>query len=318
MTASIREKQLHGSAVEVLSRGEDCTTYRLADESGAVVMTSYSVFPGIDLIYNDVHIRSSAVNRADINSILEIDHCREGRIECEFQGKFLYLSPGDLSIHRKLDNVSFFPLSHYHGITIMIDLERAPCCLACLMNGIDVCPRTLAEKFCCGTNCFLMRARPCIEHIFSELYSVPDCIRRGYFKVKILELMLFLNGIDPLPEQHIILSKAQVELAKSTCRFLSDHLDAKVTIPQIAKHLHVSETQIKSCFKGVYGVPVYAYARSEKMRSAALMLKTTDSTVLEVAGKYGYDNGSKFAKAFRDVMGISPNEYRTRERGSLI
>ena len=35
-----------------------------------------------------------------------------------------------------------------------------------------------------------------------------------------------------------------------------------------------------------------------------------DASVLEVAGTFGYNNGSKFAKAFRDVCGVSPNEYR--------
>ena len=48
--------------------------------------------------------------------------------------------------------------------------------------------------------------------------------------------------------------------------------------------------------------------------AAALMLKQTDHTVLDVAGRFGYDNGSKFAKAFRDVMGMSPKEYRQKEQ----
>ena len=46
------------------------------------------------------------------------------------------------------------------------------------------------------------------------------------------------------------------------------------------------------------------------MKSAARLLRTTDETVLEIAGRYGYENGSKFAKAFRDTMGLSPSEFR--------
>ena len=40
------------------------------------------------------------------------------------------------------------------------------------------------------------------------------------------------------------------------------------------------------------------------------MLAASDLTVLDIAGRFGYDNGSKFAVAFRDVMGLSPKEYR--------
>ena len=73
---------------------------------------------------------------------------------------------------------------------------------------------------------------------------------------------------------------------------------------------HVSQTVLKGAFKGVYGVPVYSYMRTQKMQSAALLLKQTDLPVMEIAGRSGYDNGSKFAAAFRDIMGMSPNEYR--------
>lgn len=51
------------------------------------------------------------------------------------------------------------------------------------------------------------------------------------------------------------------------------------------------------------------------MLSAARMLRETGLRVLEIAMCHGYDNGSKFAKAFRDVLGVSPNEYRRGKRG---
>ena len=41
------------------------------------------------------------------------------------------------------------------------------------------------------------RARPFRScTFFSELYSVPEGIRKGCFKVKILELLLFLSALD--------------------------------------------------------------------------------------------------------------------------
>ena len=46
------------------------------------------------------------------------------------------------------------------------------------------------------------------------------------------------------------------------------------------------------------------------MQKAASLLKNTDKSVLEIAGIVGYNNGSKFAGAFRRVMNKSPNEYR--------
>ena len=164
-----------------------------------------------------------------------------------------------------------------------------------------------------------MRAKPSLEHIFSELYHVPPSVQKGYFKVKILELMLFLSGLDRKEDtlsSHSC-SKSQVALAKEVCRHLTEHMDDKITIAALAKHFHVSPTLIKSSFKGVYGVSVYAHIRAQKMQAAAFALRQTDASVLEIAGQYGYDNGSKFAKAFKETLGMSPREYRVVQRSDV-
>lgn len=318
MSVTKREKELYGSDVEIVRREENCTVFRIANDSGDVVMTSFEVFPGIHLVYNDVHIRQCGIERADIGDIIEINHCREGRIECEFRNEFFYLCQGDVSISRKKDagHDSYFPGSHYHGISIMIDVERTPDCLSCFLKDVDVRPSALIDKFCSGNTCFVMRAKPELEHVFSELYSVPESIRKGYFKVKVLEILLFLSGVDSCDEQSERMSvpKSKVILAKRVCRYLTEHMDSRFTVDQLSEYFHVSGTQIKNSFKSVYGTSMYSFVRTQKMQEAALMLKRSNRTILDIAGQFGYDNGSKFAKAFRDVMGVSPAEYREVEK----
>ena len=55
-----------------------------------------------------------------------------------------------------------------------------------------------------------------------------------------------------------------------------------------------------------------AFLRAQKMHGAARLLRTGARTVLDIAGQFGYDNASKFAKAFRSVIGVSPSAYRGR------
>ena len=59
------------------------------------------------------------------------------------------------------------------------------------------------------------------------------------------------------------------------------------------------------------GTIAAAWLRLQKMHGAAELLRSTDRTVLDIAGQFGYDNASKFARTFRDVIGVSPNEYRS-------
>ena len=130
--------------------------------------------------------------------------------------------------------------------------------------------------------------------------------------MKILELLLFLSNIDTSGkhDQKRFYSKEQVALARDVCRYMINNMSSRITLEDLTKKFHVSGTQLKTTFKGVYGVSIYSYIRAEKMQSAAQMLRNSDDTVLEIASRYGYENGSKFAKAFRDTIGLSPNEYR--------
>ena len=163
-----------------------------------------------------------------------------------------------------------------------------------------------------GGKGYISRSDAGIEHIFSELYSVPDDIKKGYFQVKILELFLFLSVLrveQSENEEHYV-SRSGASLAKEVCRYLTEHMETRITLDMLSGVFHVSGTSIKSSFKSVYGTSLYSYIRALKMHAAAAMLKSTDRSILEIAGRFGYDNGSKFAKAFRDTIGVTPNEYR--------
>lgn len=192
--ATERERVIYGERVEIVSRDSDKTVYRIKESDGDVVMTSYRVFDGIDLIYNDVHTQNCVVERNDVGNILQINHCREGRIECSFnKNEFLYLGPGDMSISCKEDagHDSFFPTGHYHGITVMIDVEKAPECLSCFLDDVNVSPAALVRKFCGDNGFFVARSAECFEHIFSELYSVRDDIKKDISKSKFLNCCCF-------------------------------------------------------------------------------------------------------------------------------
>lgn len=298
----------------VLLEEENHITYRVQNAEGNLIITEHHIFPGIWLCYKEAHAQKFTYPESFPSGLLEITHCREGRFEYDAGDHYFYLSGGDMSISKSREKgvTVYCPTQHYQGISIIIDPANAPRCLSCLLEDVDVNPAMLLHKFCAGNRYFIMRSTARLEHVFSELYSVPENMQRGYFKVKILELLMFLNNLDPKLSQteQRSCSKAQVELAKQVCRFINTHMDTRLTIDQLAAQFYVSPAQLKKCFYSVYGESVYQYIRAYKMRSAAHCLKAGDQKISEIAGAFGYDNSSKFSKAFRDVMGISPTEYR--------
>lgn len=280
------------------------------------------IFSGIEIVFfesrGDFFALKSREKLPD--TIFEITHCREGRLEYDLNGTYCCLMPGDLAVSQtnRVSRITRLPENHCHGVTIQIDLEDAPHCLSCCLEDVNVEPGELKAKFCAGGHGLIVRATPQTEHIFSELYSVPDKIRDGYLKVKILELFLFLSVYDIRANEFIesAHSAAQVRLAREIERYLTDHISEHVTLKEISRELHLSETHIRRTFQCVYGVTPRVFILEQKIESAARMLEQTDISVLEIANAHGYENASKFSSAFRNVKGMAPNEYRNRSKSA--
>lgn len=315
MEGTVEDHVYYGSNVTRIKKDEEYTVYQMKDATGEGTMTCYKVFSGIDLIYNDFHMESCFSEFQPKVDMIGIDHCREGRIEWEFQDStYMYIEEGDMQINtRNNHRLSFgFPLGHYQGITIAIYINQVEEMLPHILDDFSINLRELCEKLCEGKRTFIMRADDAVQHIFSELYTVPDKIKKQYFKLKVLELLLFLSAVDVIEnvEERPYFSKKQVETVKAIKRYMTKHVDRHFTLNDLSLKFDIPLTSLKQCFKGVYGMSVYAYIRSYRIHAAALMLSQTNESVTTIAGKVGYNNPSKFAAAFKDIMKVLPSEYQ--------
>lgn len=281
---------------------------------GMVKITEYNVFPGIWLAYKEVDSFRFDYPASYPEDILEVNYCLEGRLEYEDHVHFFFLGPGDLSIHRSTPDGAVLrcPTKHYRGLSVMVDPCQAPQCTACLLSDVNVQLPELYHKFCGGKRHFIMRSTPQLESIFSQLWHVPEHIRTGYYKVKLLELLLFLSCLEPEMsqwEEHGC-TAAQRMLAREVIAYVDVHRGEHLTAAKLAAALHASPEQLRRSVKQVYGKSLYQCVRAYKMRLAAKLLRETERTVSDIAGEFGYDNSSKFACAFQSILGIPPGEYR--------
>ena len=310
----------YGPGTQILVQNDGCTVFKTENETGEGVMTRYPVLPGLELLYNDMHITTVRANQNKMpyEDIMEINHCREGRFECEFaDGGAVYLGAGDLSAnmltHPPRD--SWFPLSHYHGISVMVDLRAAQETLRQIGQIFGSTPidlYVLRDRLCGGDNCFIIRATDAIQHIFSELYAAPSAIRSDYCKLKVLELLLFLNSADlpALREKRTYITRTQADTIRAIRTYLVEHLDRRITLPELSARFKIPLTTMKQNFKTVYGDTIGAYIQSYRMQKAMWLLQETEQSITEIAAQVGYQNASKFSEVFRQFAGATPSEYR--------
>lgn len=297
---------------------EELSVYQFRNETGEGTITVHEVFPGVVLAYNDFHMRYFDSTFQPGRNLFCIDHCREGRLEYAAKNDACsYVEAGDLKLDRRLTHTGRFemPLSHYHGAMVSIDLDIACQSLPLEIRDFPVDLRALQQKFCQDRYPMVLHGVESIGHIFGELYAVPERIRRPYFTIKILELLLYLEALEipQNPKEKPYFYRAQVEKIKAIRQFLEEHMEENHTQEELSRRFDIPLTPMKRCFRSVYGTTIGDWLLQYRMNQAAVLLKTNrEISVAEIAGSVGYGSPSKFSTAFRRVMGLTPMEYRKR------
>lgn len=288
--------------------------YQLDFSDGKGVMEAYEVFPGILLIFNDFHTEQGFQNERARPGIIEINHCRCGRYGCTLQsGRQVTLGAQDLSISdmgRPCRN-SVFLSGDYTGISLVLQLKEAA------RSWRDILGQTTDLVACLEAQLYsdevlLLRANPKIQHIVLELYQPPDNYQLAYYKIKALELLLFLAVSS---EQQGRMARPyhcghDAEKVTAIERRMTENLRRRHSLTELAVEFGMGVTTLKKLFYQQYGQPPYQYLRRRRMEEAALLLQSTQLPVGHIAELVGYQNASKFSAAFTRVYGMTPKIYR--------
>ena len=249
--------KLYGSPEEAKDElCQDCKIFRLSNETGYGRITVYQVFPGIELYYNDMHIGYCNQNQATAKNMIEINHCLIGRFECSFgENSCCYMAEGDLSISSmmKRKSNSCFPLNHYHGISIIINLDELLPEVRRIMELLNIDLHYIQKIYMRRKTAAALCGRTRLLNIFfPELYHVREKRKPGYMKIKMLELLLFLSDLNTAEEvlQTDYYNQNQVALIKAVASYITEDLTTHHTIEQLSQKFKISTTALKKCFRG--------------------------------------------------------------------
>ena len=275
----------------------------------------FRVYPGIELTFSQLSGEQCFVRHTPEPLVLHINHCRQGRIGWKMKdGLTFYLGPGDLLLHMMdccADSEMSLPLGFYEGVSIAVNLELLTSDPPEILKEAGIDGEQLCRKFFADGRPLAMPASDRIEHIFSELYDLPQNVRVPYYKLKVQELMLFLNIMDVSREKELNKHPSQqVEVIKEIHEHLISDLSRRYTIEELAREYLINTSTLKTVFKAVYGLPLASYMKNYRLKQAARLLQSGNDSIAAIAGMVGYENQSKFTKAFKDMYQVLPTEYR--------
>ena len=89
-------------------------------------------------------------------------------------------------------------------------------------------------------------------------------------------------------------------------------------VPRLARVSGVSAAHFARSFRDAFGAPPHRYLLTRRLERATALLRDTDAPITDIAFETGWNSLGTFGRTFRDVIGLSPGDFRARERAAGV
>lgn len=154
------------------------------------------------------------------------------------------------------------------------------------------------------------------ESYYKEYQSLNDEMRMHLkFENQGILLQLisrFLNAKDfKTPQQQVTSSKVL-----DTISYIQLHLNENLSVSQLSRRVNQNQDYFSKQFLIHTGQRPLNYIHEKKIERAQYLITTTDKTFLEIALDTGFSNLPHFSKIFKQIVSLTPGEYRNQNKHS--
>lgn len=96
---------------------------------------------------------------------------------------------------------------------------------------------------------------------------------------------------------------------KNILSYIEDNYQNKITLNDIAGHIHLCESECTRLFKRHMNTTLFAFLQEYRIERSLEFLQA-DQPVSAVADKAGFSDPNYYSKVFAKIKGCSPREYR--------
>lgn len=101
---------------------------------------------------------------------------------------------------------------------------------------------------------------------------------------------------------------------KEALNYIEQNFQNDISVENIASFCGLNRTYFGRIFKETVGKSPQQFLLSYRMSKAAELLKLTGLSISDIGNAVGYPNQLHFSRAFKNVYGLSPREWRNKNR----
>ena len=101
-----------------------------------------------------------------------------------------------------------------------------------------------------------------------------------------------------------------MELTCGMVRYIMEHFQEDLNLESLAHELHANKYYLSNIFSGQLHTNFRQYLNRFRVEYAAQLMKETHSPLTEIWAEAGFQSQRSFNRAFSEIMGMPPREYR--------
>lgn len=124
-------------------------------------------------------------------------------------------------------------------------------------------------------------------------------------------LHLFIQALKPYKEKVDL-------IMREALAYINRHYDQNLNRSQLAELMGFNPSYFSRLFQQQIGRSFSNHLMRVRIDKAKMYLLSTDATLNEIARKVGYTDGLYLSRKFKQIVGVSPSEYRYRPKPRRI
>ena len=183
-------------------------------------------------------------------------------------------------------------------------------------SDYDLFPARLAEHFRRDDQEVIASRQPKLNIV--ELFFNPQGIPDWFVthKLPLFDRTGEIVGLMGISQSYTVSKKVlQPYLAiDRAVNFIREHFRERITVEQLAEHVHLSPRQLHRKFVEAFGSSPHDFIMKVRLQAACEILQNGDQLIGDIARETGFLDASSFTQHFRRHMGLTPLKYQRQFR----
>lgn len=182
-------------------------------------------------------------------------------------------------------------------------------------DGLKVKEALSLTELSVNTPVYQANSKDLREQLMNEMLYIVHHAKESPFHL-IGHLYLFFDYLIQSVKSTKLVQSGRMSdyYIKEALNYIEQNFQNEITIEEIAAVCGINRSYFGKIFHNSIGCSPQEFLMKYRMTKATELLKLTSLSIAEIGSAVGYENQLHFSRAFKNINGVSPREWRNQHR----